>query len=142
MSSGDPDLACNIDRKGIARRQRAALLSRGGLVFLACANAVNARVNAAHRAGDLGWGTLSLWAMIVLSSISSFIIQAQVDEKTCVRHGLMQTQEEGPESTKAVRINDATKASLLYWKSVRMISRGTVLGMGLGLAIIAAPYTL
>ena len=139
-SSGDAPV-CNIDRKGIASRRLSAQVMRTILTGLVLVNAAHAKYNFAVLQDD--WRkTLLLWGAIDALSVGAFITQAQVDEKTCVVHGLVRTEVEGPESMRPRRVKVAHKADLLFWRSVRMIARGLALGNAVAVAAIAAPYVL
>jgi len=141
MDSSNDAPVCNIDRKGIASRRLSAQVMRTILTGLVLVNAAHAKFNFPVLQDD--WRkTLLLWWAIDALSVGAFSTQAQVDEKTCVAHGLMRTEEEGPESMRPQRVKDARKADLLFWRSARMIARGFAMGTAVAVVAIAAPYVL
>ena len=134
MASAKEEPVCNIDAKGLATRTRAARTAQAALALLAVANAADA-----HKPFLQDVPRVALWGLIEVASVGAFLTQEQVTHKTCIKHALARTEQEGS-STKPVL--DPHKAEVLRARAVRMIARSTVLGTAVAVGIIGLPYVV
>jgi len=134
---------CNIDLKGIAQRKKIVRLQVSLIALASLLNLANAKFKLDFFADNNHPGRrYALWFAIEALSVATVITHSQIAEKTCVMHGVLGTQEEGPDSLKAIKVQDKKKAEILFWRSVKMLGRGAVIGNVAAAVLCFGPYLL